>query len=116
MRRHRLWFVAAFVVMGAFTAVQFVLWRRDEAEDRLQQFYAAMASERFADGRRLIDRAIELCPCDARYHAWKGYTGSFPPFPPQFWKSYVWHIAEPGGKFPRNSTGFALAGKSPGRA
>ncbi len=74
MTHRRLWLATAFVLAGVFAAVQFALWRRSQAEDRLQEFYTAMLDERPADARRLIATAIELCPDDARFHAWKGFA------------------------------------------
>jgi tetratricopeptide (TPR) repeat protein len=74
MTRRRLWLIAASVLVAVFGAVQFSLWRLSRAEDRLQEFYAAMADARPEDGRRLIAQAIALCPRDARYRAWSGFA------------------------------------------
>jgi tetratricopeptide (TPR) repeat protein len=45
----------------------------EQADAKLQTFYAQMLSANFAAARQTIDDAIRLWPGNARYHGWRAY-------------------------------------------
>ena len=56
--------------------LHFVVSDYDQADVKLQTFYALMLSANFTAARQSIDEAIRLWPGNARYYAWRGYCGS----------------------------------------
>lgn len=66
----------AIAVSVAALALRFYVGDFDQADVKLENFYAQMLSADFTGARKSIDEAIGLWPSNARYYGWRGYTMS----------------------------------------
>jgi len=65
------------VVFAVFVLIiRFVIGDYDQADSKLNFFYAQMLVADFSGAHRSIDEAILLWPGNARYYAWRGYSFS----------------------------------------
>jgi tetratricopeptide (TPR) repeat protein len=66
----------AIAVAIVVLILQWPYWRYDQADAKLSEFFAQVASANFTAASKSIDEAIRLWPWNARYYGWRAYIAS----------------------------------------
>src|SRR5258708_20896789 len=65
------------IALGILVLIlRFYVGDYDQADAKLEAFYAQMLSADFLGARKNIDEAISLWPSNARYYGWRAYLAS----------------------------------------